>query len=81
MDPVASAIAAGRVPEGVAADYLYQSRDNSAIAGILFVCCLTTVVVALRCFSRGYVVKHFGSDDAVAALGLVRNTLLLLQPS
>lgn len=71
---VDNAIAAGQVPAGITAAYLKESRDESSIIAILFVCCLTVLVVASRCASRLLVVKFFGCDDALAVVGLVRST-------
>jgi len=67
---VDNAIAAGQVPAGITAAYLKESRDESSIIAILFVCCLTVLVVASRCASRLLVVKFFGCDDALAVVGL-----------
>ena len=78
MSDVNAAIATGRVPEGVSANYLKQSRDGSAIGAITFVCVLTVVVVVSRCASRLFIVKFFGIDDALALAGLVSAINLLL---
>ena len=72
MDPaVAAAIAAGRVPDTVSADYLNESRDQSAIAAIIFVGVFTSLVVFARTVSRACLFKHYGFDDALALFGLV----------
>ena len=66
-----SAQAAGRIPSGISLDYLAQSRDQSAKIAILFVGCLTIVIVVARCYARIFLVKSFGLDDALAAFTLV----------
>ncbi|KAL5614887.1 hypothetical protein BROUX41_004966 [Berkeleyomyces rouxiae] len=67
---ISEAIAAGRVPENVE-ERLYPSTDNQTIAAIVFVGSLSTLVVAVRLFSRLFIVKHFGIDDGLALLGLL----------
>ena len=71
MSDVDAAISSGRVPDGISANYLKQSRDGPAIGAITFLCILTAVVVLTRCASRLFIVKFFGSDDALALVGLV----------
>ncbi|KAJ9614132.1 hypothetical protein H2200_002268 [Cladophialophora chaetospira] len=70
MSDVDAAIAAGRVPDGITAEYLKQSRDGPAIGAIVFLCILTALVVLSRCASRLFLVKSFGVDDALALVGL-----------
>ncbi len=74
MSDVDAAIAAGRVPSAITADYLKQSRDGSAIGAIIFVCVLTAVVVLARCASRLLIIKSFGFDDALALVGLASSS-------
>lgn len=38
-DDILAANAAGRIPSGVTLEYLAESRDSSAIAGIIFMIC------------------------------------------
>ncbi|RFN43514.1 hypothetical protein FIE12Z_12265 [Fusarium flagelliforme] len=65
-DPkVSQAIADGRVPKGITADYLNETRDASAIAGILFVTVLTSIIVLGRLASRAFLIHRFGIDDAL----------------
>ncbi|GAB7351578.1 hypothetical protein MBLNU459_g2201t1 [Dothideomycetes sp. NU459] len=71
MKSVAEAIAAGGVPSDITAEYLNQSRDSAAITGIIFLLCLTSVVTALRFYSRIFLVKSFGFDDGLAGLGFI----------
>ncbi|KAM0217987.1 hypothetical protein ACHAPA_011024 [Fusarium lateritium] len=68
-DPkVAQAIADGRVPKGITADYLNETKDAPAIAGIIFVTCLTSIVVLGRLASRALLIRRFGFDDALTLL-------------
>lgn len=63
---VTAAIASGKVPSSISADYLMQNRNYPAKVAIVFVGLLTSTIVALRCGSRLFVVKRFGIDDALA---------------
>ncbi|KAM0247813.1 hypothetical protein ACHAP5_003821 [Fusarium lateritium] len=68
-DPkVAQAIADGRVPKEITADYLNETKDAPAIAGIIFVTCLTSIVVLGRLASRALLIRRFGFDDALTLL-------------
>lgn len=72
IDPdVAAAIDAGRVPDNISAEYLSESSDKSTIIAIIFFTAFTTVIVALRSWSRLFIVRKFGLDDALAVFGLV----------
>ncbi|UNI17962.1 hypothetical protein JDV02_004265 [Purpureocillium takamizusanense] len=71
MSDVDEAIAAGRVPAGITAAYLNESRDQPAIAGIIFVTALTFVVVVGRLLSRAFIVRRFGFDDGLALISLL----------
>ncbi|KAJ4127086.1 hypothetical protein NW768_008711 [Fusarium equiseti] len=65
-DPkVSQAIADGRVPKEITADYLNETRDASAIAGILFVTVLTSIIVLGRLASRAFLMHRFGIDDVL----------------
>ncbi|KAI7764413.1 hypothetical protein LZL87_003618 [Fusarium oxysporum] len=65
-DPkVAQAIADGRVPKGVTAAYLNQSKDAPAIVGIILVTCLTSIIVLGRLASRAFLIRRFGLDDSL----------------
>ncbi|KAJ5689936.1 hypothetical protein N7462_004328 [Penicillium macrosclerotiorum] len=68
---ILAANASGRIPDGVSLSYLAQSRDGSAIAGILFLVCFTGVLMILRLYARVFLVKKLGSDDALAILTLI----------
>lgn len=68
---ILAAKAAGRIPDGISLSYLAQSRDHSAIVGILFLVCLTGVLMALRLYARTFIVKKTGLDDALAILTMV----------
>lgn len=73
-DPrIDEAIAAGDVPSDVPIHLLRESRDTSAIAGIVVVLVLTTLVVVLRLYSRKYITKKgaLGIDDGIALASLV----------
>ncbi|KID94254.1 proteinrelated to integral membrane protein pth11, partial [Metarhizium majus ARSEF 297] len=72
-DPrIDEAIAAGDVPSDVPIHLLRESRDTSAIAGIVVVLVLTTLVVMLRLYSRKYITKKgaLGIDDGIALASL-----------
>jgi hypothetical protein len=74
-----AAIASGRVPPSITADYLFQSRDTGAKVALLLVGALTTIIVVLRCISR-WTARRLGIDDAFACLSSVstaRNPSLL----
>jgi fucose permease len=71
-DPkVAQAIADGKVPKGITADYLNETKDTPAIAGIIFVTCLTSIIVLGRLASRALLIRRFGFDDALTLLSWV----------
>lgn len=70
-DDILAAEAAGRIPSDVSLSYLAQSRDRSAIVGILFLVCLTGVVMIIRLYARSFIVKKIGIDDALAILTMV----------
>ncbi|KAI6773855.1 hypothetical protein HG531_000704 [Fusarium graminearum] len=68
-DPkVTKAFEDGRVPKGITADYLNQSRDASAIAGIVFVTALTSIIVLGRLASRAFLMRRFGFDDGLTLI-------------
>lgn len=69
------AIADGRVPDDVSKEFLLESRDKPAIAGIIFVTALTFVIVVLRLFGRAVLARRFGLDDALAGLSMVGASL------
>lgn len=74
IDPkVAQAIAAGKVPAGVSAEFLSESKDRPAIIAIILVTVITSVIVLLRLISRLLVVKRFGIDDGLALCSWVRS--------
>ena len=68
---ILAAEAAGRIPSDVSLEYLAQSRDHSAIVGILFLVCLTGIVMIVRLYARFFIVKRLGFDDALAILTMV----------
>ncbi|KAF4996304.1 hypothetical protein FGRMN_4555 [Fusarium graminum] len=71
-DPqVAQAIADGRVPEGITAEYLSETIDTPAIIGIILVACTTSIVVLGRLVSRAFLIHRFGIDDALTLLSWV----------
>lgn len=72
IDPdIVAAIDAGRVPENISAEYLNESTDRPTIVAIIFVTVFTSTIVVLRSFSRLFLVRRFGFDDALAVFGLV----------
>lgn len=68
---ILAADVAGDIPDGVSLSYLAQSRDRSAIVGIIFMVCLTGVLMLLRIYARLFLVKQTGLDDALAILTMV----------
>ncbi|KAF5022894.1 hypothetical protein F66182_5054 [Fusarium sp. NRRL 66182] len=65
-DPkVDQAVAEGRVPDGITAEYLNETKDTPAIVGIILVTALTSIVVLGRLVSRGFLIRRFGLDDAL----------------
>ncbi|KAI5243074.1 hypothetical protein E4T42_07494 [Aureobasidium subglaciale] len=67
---VAQAYAEGRLPTNISyitPEYLSESRDGPAIAGILAIYIITTVLLICRFASRIFIVKSFGLDDGIAA--------------
>lgn len=73
---ISAADAAGRVPGNVSLSYLAETRDRSAIVGILFMVCFTGVLMILRLYARLFLVKKVGLDDALAILTLVCTLIL-----
>lgn len=68
---ILAANAAGRIPNNVSLEYLAQSRDGSAIVGIIFMVCLTGIIMILRLYARFFLVKRVGFDDGLAILATV----------
>lgn len=68
---VADAIAVGRVPQNISAEFLKESRDGQAMAGIMVVAVLTSVIVLGRLWSRMFLVRRFGTDDYLTLLSFV----------
>jgi len=68
---ILAADAAGDIPDGISLSYLAQSRDHSAIVGIIFMVCFTGALMILRLYARFFLVKHSGLDDALAVLTMV----------
>lgn len=69
---ISAAFAAGRIPDHVSLSYLAESRDHSAIVGIMFMVCLTGFLMIIRLYARMFLVKKVGLDDALAILTMVR---------
>lgn len=70
-EDILAANATGRIPDGVSLSYLAQSRDRSAIVGILFMVCFAGLLVLVRLYARLFLVKKLGLDDALAVLTMV----------
>ncbi|OBT54500.1 hypothetical protein VE04_10293 [Pseudogymnoascus sp. 24MN13] len=63
---ITTAIAAGKVPAGIKADYLMENRDAGSIGGILVVAVLAVLVVCARLYTRLFFsVSSFGLDDSL----------------
>lgn len=59
---------AGRIPDGISLSYLAESRDHSAIVGILFMVCFTGILTILRLYARVFLIKKVGLDDWLTIL-------------
>ncbi|KFZ19482.1 hypothetical protein V501_00643 [Pseudogymnoascus sp. VKM F-4519 (FW-2642)] len=58
------AIAAGKVPVGITADYLMENRDAGSIGGMLAVAVLALLIVSARLYARVFIsVSSLGLDD------------------
>ncbi|KAF7552645.1 hypothetical protein G7Z17_g4160 [Cylindrodendrum hubeiense] len=72
IDPkVTQAIKDGRVPDDVTAAFLSESKDAPAIAGIIFVTVLTSIVVLGRLGSRAFLIRRFGIDDTLTLMSWI----------
>lgn len=74
---VAEAYAAGRIPPEVSVAYLDEDRDTPSMVASIIMFALTLAVVNGRAFSRFFLRKSFGVDDALAVIGMVG----ILQPA
>ncbi|KAF6821132.1 integral membrane protein pth11-like protein [Colletotrichum musicola] len=68
---VADAYAAGRIPPEVSVAYLDEDRDTPSMVASIIMFALTLAVVNGRAFSRFFLRKSFGVDDALAVIGMV----------
>jgi hypothetical protein len=73
---ILAADAAGRIPSNVSLEYLAESRDKSAIVGIIFMICFTGLLMIVRLYARAFIVKKIGLDDALAILTFVCSSTL-----
>ncbi|RCI16974.1 hypothetical protein L249_3079 [Ophiocordyceps polyrhachis-furcata BCC 54312] len=65
------AIAAGRVPAEITADFLRESHDGPAMVGIMLVMMLTAAIVVCRLLARTLMLQRFGFDDGLALASLL----------
>lgn len=77
---IQQAIADGKVPPGITAEFLGESRDRPSIIGIVFVTALTFLVVVTRLISRSLIVQRVGIDDMLAAASLVSTCAYMHDP-
>ncbi|RCI16872.1 hypothetical protein L249_2045 [Ophiocordyceps polyrhachis-furcata BCC 54312] len=71
-DPrIEEAIATGKVPQHITAEYLGRSKDSEGVGWIVFITLLVNVVVISRLSSRAWVVKRLGLDDGLALISLI----------
>ncbi|GIJ91847.1 hypothetical protein Asppvi_010822 [Aspergillus pseudoviridinutans] len=70
-EDILAANAMGSIPHDIALSYLAESRDRSAIVGILFMVCFAGLVLLLRLYARLFLVKKVGLDDGLAVLTMV----------
>ncbi|KAJ5199718.1 hypothetical protein N7491_009484 [Penicillium cf. griseofulvum] len=68
---ILAAHAAGRIPSDVTIKYLAETRDKPAIVGIIFMICFTGLLMIVRLYARGFIVKKIGLDDALAVVTLI----------
>lgn len=68
---VTEAIADGRVPKDITAAFLNETKDASAIAGIIFVTVLTSIIVLGRLGSRAFLIRRFGVDDTLTLMSWI----------
>jgi hypothetical protein len=61
----------GTIPDGIPLLYLAESRDHSAIVGIIFTVCFTGLFPILRLYARLFLVKRLGLNDGLAVLTIV----------
>lgn len=77
---ILQAIADGKVPSDITAEYLSESRDRPSIIGIVFVTALTFLFVVTRLISRSFIVRRIGIDDVLAAVSLVSTSTYMHYP-
>lgn len=71
-DPkVEQAFKDGKIPDGITKDYLNQTKDAPAIAGIIFVTVFTSIIVLGRLCSRAFLIRRFGVDDILTLISWV----------
>lgn len=68
---VQAAVSANRVPYDMSIEYLSQSHDQWLFVTIGIATFLTLTLFILRMTSKIWIVKHFGVDDALAAVCMV----------
>jgi hypothetical protein len=68
------------VPAGITQAFLEQNRDQPAVVAILFIGSFVTLILALRCYARVFIVKSFGLDDWLALLTMVRGGCTTFKP-
>ena len=64
------------IPPGITPDYLAESRDKAPLAAIYTIFAIAMVLLILRSFARIVLVKHFGIDDWLAVLTVVRPSVI-----
>lgn len=76
---ITTAIAAGKVPDGITADYLMENRDAGSIGGILAVAVLALLIVSARLYARIFIsLSSFGLDDSLIIFTAVRYNPIML---
>ncbi|KAL5344693.1 hypothetical protein ACLOAV_010385 [Pseudogymnoascus australis] len=69
---ITTAIAAGKVPVRITADYLMENRDAGSIGGMLAVAVLALLIVCARLYARLFFsVSSFGLDDSLIIFAAV----------
>lgn len=58
-------------PSTLSPAFLAEDRRSSATAGIIAVTTLASIVVVLRIYTRSWLMRNFGRDDALICVAAV----------
>lgn len=62
----------------MASENSVQDRGRSAIIGMYIVTALSTIVVLVRLYTRGVLIRELGWDDYLIVIGQVQSSISLL---